>query len=269
MKKAIQMAVVSLAFAQWATQAAVTALVETGVDSGRFSIIEPQGSPNGTFFGEDAWMFTDRTHEYNGPAFDASGNLLTTSGGAIPALVLGLPRYLLSAQYIANANNHRDNAAYTLTLTLDSPAILYLLVDNRLGDSATANPPTLGSGGTGLMSWVADMGFQMVNTGLSPNGQPDFVGADEGGQLTPQGSFPELRTHGTSGLETGPGQHINQYYSVYRLDVPAGDITLKEQNGGSLNMYGVVVVPEPQTWAMGAAIGLLAFAGLKRRFGKA
>jgi len=269
MNKTTLAAVAGLVLAQLATQAAVTAISETGGDTGRFAIIEPQGSANGSFFKEDAWMFTDRTHEYNGPAFDASGNLLTTSGGAVPASIVGLPPYLVGWQYIANANNHRDNASYTLTLTLDTPSTLYLLLDNRLGDGNALNPPTLGSGGTGLMSWVADMGFNMVNTGLSPNGQPDFVGADEGGQLSPQGSYPDLRTHGTSGLGTGPGVQINNYDTVYELDVPAGDFTLKEQNGGSLNMYGVVVVPEPQTLALAVGIGLLTFVGLRRKPNKA
>ena len=39
----------------------------------------------------------------------------------------------------------------------------------------STNPPTLGSGGTGTMPWVADDGWTIVNTGISPNGQPDFV----------------------------------------------------------------------------------------------
>jgi hypothetical protein len=268
MNKTILAAVAGLALAQLTIQAAVTGIVETGGDADRFAIIEPQGSVNGSLFQEDAWMFTDRTHEWNGPAFNASGTLMTTSSGEVPALVLGLPPYLVGHQYIADANQNRDNAAYTLTLTFDGPSRVYLLIDNRVGDAVNTTPPTLGSGGVGLMSWVADMGFTILNTGLSPNGQPDFVGADEGGQLSTQGSFPELRTHGTTSLGTGAGQNINQYFTVYALDVQGGDLTLKEQNNGSLNMYGVVV-PEPQTWAMMAGIGLLTFAGLKRYSRKA
>jgi fibronectin type 3 domain-containing protein len=213
--------------------AAIVSISETGTDAGRFSIIEPAGSPNGTVFQEDAWIFTDRTHEYNGPAFDGAGNLST--GGAT---VLGLPDYLVGHPYVANANNHRDNANYTLTVTVDTISRIYLLIDNRVGDGANATPPTLGSGGVGLMAWVADMGFAQVNTGISPNGQPDFVGADEGAQLT--ASDPAARTH----LATvGAGVGLNQFFTVYAKTISAGSITLRQQAAGSLNMYGVVVAP--------------------------
>ncbi len=212
--------------------AGIVSISESGGDAGRFSIIEPTGSPNGSVFQEDAFMFTDRTHEWNGPAFDGAGNL-STAGTTIQ----GLPPYLIGHPYIANANNHRDNAAYMLTITVDSASHIYLLIDNRVGDGANANPPTLGSGGSGLMPWVADMGFVQVNTGRSPNGQPDFVGADEGAQLST--SDPPARTHNAT---VGPGVGLNNFATIYRKTIPAGSITLLQQNNGSLNMYGVVVV---------------------------
>jgi hypothetical protein len=249
------------------TQAGIVSISESGGDADRFSIIEPTGSPNGSVFQEDAWMFTDRTHEYNGPAFDAVGALYPTQGATTPpATVLGLPGYLVGNPYIANANNHRDNANYRLTITVDTPSFVYLLVDNRLGDNNAQTPPTLGAATTNnLMGWVAAMGFVQLNTGLSPNGQPDFVGADEGGGLS--NSNPGGRTHGSANLGTGPGVSLNQFYSVYKLEVPAGSFTLNEQNGGGLNMYGVVIapVPEPTTFGLLAlGLGLWASSALRR-----
>jgi hypothetical protein len=238
-------------------RAAIVSISESGGDTGRFAIIEPTGSPNGSLFGEDAWMFTDRTHEYNGARFTSAGVLSTVE--AAGDVVIGLPSYLVGQPYIANANNHRDNANYLLTLTVDVPSYLYLLVDNRLGDNVNTTPPTLGSGGAGLMAWVADMGFVQMNTGLSPNGQTDFGAADEGGSLS--ASIPADRAHAGASqpnLAVGPGNGLNQFFTVYMKQVDAGSITLREQNGGGLNMYGVVVapVPEPSTFGL-MGLGLL------------
>jgi hypothetical protein len=59
------------------------------------------------------------------------------------------------------------------------------------------------------------------------------------------------------GIDEGGDGDIDKWSSVFGLDVPAGTITLLEQNdGGSRNMYGVAAVPEPATLA------LLGFGGL-------
>jgi len=216
---------------------------ETGGDAGRSAIIEPEQDgipPEGCLFGEDAWVFSDRNHEVNGGALDEAGNLVLTAATQ-PARIVGLPAYLIGRPYIANANDHKDNPGYQLLIALPAGARLYLLLDNRLGDSNAADPPVLGDANGGLMSWVAALGFRPVNTGLSPKGYPDFVGVDEAvgyGAVT----SPNARIHAYSALGQGAGVSIDNYYSVYALDAPAGTITLGAQNDGSTrNMYGVVV----------------------------
>ncbi|HEY1340113.1 MAG TPA: PEP-CTERM sorting domain-containing protein [Bryobacteraceae bacterium] len=242
--------------------AGILSITETNADPGSPAIIEPRESSNGSLFGEDAFAFVDRSHEYNGVAFDASGHL-TTGSSTDPAIssFVGLPSYLLGNLYIAIANENKDNAGYTLTIQVDSPSYVYLLIDNRVGDDNNKDIPALGSGGVGVMPWVADMGFILMNTGLSPLGQSDFVGLDQGAQTI---ISPGDRTHLSPGLAIGAGNSVDQFFSVYRMSV-ASSITLGEQNDTrNRNIYGVVVAPtpEPATWIV---VGLVIGAGLLRR----
>jgi hypothetical protein len=130
-----------------------------------------------------------------------------------------VPDFLLGADYVMVRNDDRTVANYELDVTTNADGWMYLFIDNRVGDNNAANPPDL----TLKMLWVLPMGF--VDTDKD-------IGIDEGGD----GS-------------------VNNRNSVYKLWVPAGTITLKEQNSGSINMYGVAI-PEPTT------IALLGFGGL-------
>lgn len=164
--------------------------------------------------GEGSLCFVDRTATTHGP------------GGH---QYKDLPAYLLGADYVMTANNDRTVADFTLGVTLSQPATVYLLIDNRVGDGAKENPPTLGGG---VMDWVGTAGF--VATG-------DVVSIDEKGDGT-----------------------IENYSSVYSLNVAAGTITLYQQNAGSLNMYGVAAIPEPATIAL-LGLGGLALLGRRKR----
>lgn len=190
-------------------------------------------------FEEDALAMTDRVHNYNGA--------LTT---------LPLPPYLVGYEYIQIANDNRSSADFRLDITVSGPATVFLLLDNRLGDGNNANPPTLSDT---LMPWVAAQGFIPVLTGHNRAASVDFpdeLGVDEGS------------SGDGSGRGTGPGMDINQFSSVFMRDVPAGTFTLLEQNGGGINMYGVVVtppqaVPEPGAAALAGVAALVL--GLMRR----
>ncbi len=193
-------------------------------------------NPNGTIltpaytvgrFGEDAKSMTDRVHDY---------------GGA--SATVGLPAYLVGQEYIMIANNNRENATFGLDITIKDPSLVYLLIDNRLGDGDAATPPDF----TTRMRWVAEQGF--VPFSLNGNhvgnpGFPDEVGIDENADGT-----------------------INNWSSVYGKIVPAGTFTVNEFGEDGRNMYGVVVaaVPEP---GMGSLLllgaGLLAVARRARR----
>ena len=206
-------------------------------------------------FGEDVFTFTDRTHQYNGPRFTAAGVLTFSDAPGLSDLILGLPAYLLGAEYVSTLNSNRDNPTFQLNVEIGQrPVTAYLLIDNRVGDGGNTTPPALGSLGSGVMPWVADDGWSIVNTGLSPNGQPDFVAIDEG--RTPS-SFADRIANGAN-QGTGPGVLVNNAYTIFSKTFPAGaTITLKEQNDGTNdNMYGVVVVPEPST------VGLLGVSAL-------
>lgn len=188
-------------------------------------------------FGEDVFCYTDRTHQYNGVRFDPATGLLSTTAETI----VGLPAYLIGGEYVSTRNDNRDNADFQLQIGVGPNVTAYLLIDNRVGDDVNTTPPTLGSGTSGLMRWVADEGWRQVNTGMSPNGQPDYGAIDEGGSIA-AGSFND-RAITPANLGTGPGDGINNFFTVYRRDFNAGaTITLKEQGFGG-NMYGLVVVP--------------------------
>lgn len=154
---------------------------------------------------------------------------------------LPVPAYLLGLEYIMSGNDNRDNAAYRLDVTLATPSVMYLLIDNRLSDGDGLTPPTFGPA---AMQWVVNQGWSPTANGLnrtSNPARPDEIGIDEGADGT-----------------------INNYYSIYTKAVPAGTATLLQADNAGRNMYSVVVasVPEPGTVALGAlgAAGLVLFA---------
>jgi hypothetical protein len=214
-------------------------------------------------FGEDAFAYLDRTHQYNGPRFTAAGALTTTT--AADDQILGVPSYLVGGEYVSTNNTHRDNATFQMNVTVGPAVTAYLLVDNRVG-SGTANtsldPPTL----TTVMNWVLTDGWVQKNSGISPGGNPDTVGMDEGATIS---DF-NTRSTTTTSLGTGAGQSINSYLTVYEKSFAAGStITLKEQNDGtSRNMYGLVLVeavPEPSVLGVAAGAAVI---GLVRGRGR-
>ncbi|MBL9129036.1 MAG: PEP-CTERM sorting domain-containing protein [Verrucomicrobiales bacterium] len=178
-------------------------------------------------FGEDAKAMTDRTHDYGGSSAS-----------------VGLPAYLVGQEYVMIANNNRDNATFALDLVIAQTSLVYLLIDNRLGDGDANTPPDFSS----RMKWVADQGwipFHLNGNHVGNAAFPDDVGIDESADGT-----------------------INNWSSVYGKLVTPGTLSLGEFGEAGRNMYGVVVaaVPEPGTGALvllGA--GLLAFTRRSRR----
>ena len=190
--------------------AMILEITEEGIGGDAPAIIEQE-------FNEESLTFSDRTHQHNGAAFDNEGNL-STSGTQI----IDLPNYLVGGDYIRFANNARDNNPYSAFVEADGITTWYLLVDNRL-DGAAGNKnspnntdPVLG----GTLQWIIDDGWKRVNTNISPNGQADYTGVDEGG-----GGF-------------GPGQGLNQFYSVYSLT--SDSVTVNGQGIGGSNMISLV-----------------------------
>ncbi len=199
----------------------------TGVTWDRTVANEPTPGAVGTpftvpFFGEEVPAFVDRNHEWT---------------GATPTVLI--PKYLLGGEYIMCGNDNRDNPDYRLDVTIAKKSFVYLLIDDRLGDGSNANPPNYPDWSltrTGAsepdMRWVVDEGWQPVKTGQNRHGNPDWpdhVGADE------------------SADGAGPGQGVNQWSSIYMKVFEAGTFQLKQPNNNGQNMYGVVVVPYPDT----------------------
>ena len=190
--------------------AMILEISEEGIGGDAPAIIEQE-------FNEESLTFSDRTHQHNGAAFDNEGNLSTNG-----TQIIDLPNYLVGGDYIRFANNARDNNPYSAFVEADGITTWYLLVDNRL-DGAAGNKnspnntdPVLG----GTLQWIIDDGWQRVNTNISPNGQADYTGVDEGGD-----GF-------------GPGQGLNQFYSVYSLT--SDSVTVNGQGIGGSNMISLV-----------------------------
>ncbi len=122
-----------------------------------------------------------------------------------------VPEFIIGAEYIMLANDNKNMSAYEVDITLAKSAIVYVFVDNRMGGAA---------GGLGVdpiitgMPWLTDMGF--VDIG-------EDIGIDE----SADGS-------------------INQYFSIFALEVKAGVVTIGGcTEGHSGNMLGAAVLPAP------------------------
>ena len=233
-------------------QASIISVVEANLDGDAGAIIEPSGAgADGTLFGEDVNAFSDRTHEHNGAAFDDTGTLSTLGANIVP-----LPSYLVGNEYVRFANNARDNANYSATIIADEQLYWYLLIDNRVngpaGDHSSSNTtdPVLG----GTLEWVTLGNWLRVDTSISPNGQADYTGVDEGGE------------------SDGPGVGLNQFYSVYKLSTNEGlplktNVATVFNNGtGGSNMVAVVGSPVPipsAVWLFSS--GLIGLVGMARR----
>ena len=89
-------------------RAAIVSVNETGLGVDAAAIIAEN-------FGEDQLSFSDRTHQHNGAAFDAASGLLSITGTDI----VPLPDYLVGNDYVRFANNARDQAGYSATVTTD------------------------------------------------------------------------------------------------------------------------------------------------------
>ncbi len=143
---------------------------------------------------EDAKAFVDRkNHEWNG------------------VTAAGIPAYLLGGDYVKTFNDDKMNTSVEMRVTLDRPAILYVLLDNR----------------TPAPEWLRD---EFYDTG-------DDVGVDGGGYA---------RDGLTRTIDLGPGVSIDDQFSIWRRDVPAAgvvDLGAIMIGGEQNNMYGVVAVP--------------------------
>lgn len=197
----------------------IVSVDELGLGGDTPAIIAPN-------FGEDQLSFSDRTHQHNGAAFDAGTGLLSTTG----TLILPLPGYLLGNDYVLFANNARDQAGYSATVTTDAPSFFYLLIDNRIDGPAAAlkandSDPVLG----GTLQWVIDGAWQRVDTGISPMAQADYTAVDE------------------SGNGVGPGVALNQFYSVWTLPDALTSVTVRNNGIGASNMISLVAAPAAVT----------------------
>lgn len=153
---------------------------------------------------EDAVAFVDRAYQWNG------------------ADKQGIPSYLLGGDYVKTFNDDKVAENFQITITFERPAMLYVLVDDRLQQT----------------SWLSD---QFEDTG-------DNIGVDEGQHTTN-----DLRR-----LASGPGVSIDQIHSIWKRRVSHGETvsigpysplispeTSSLGTKASLNMYGIVAVPLP------------------------
>ncbi|MEX2139475.1 MAG: PEP-CTERM sorting domain-containing protein [Pirellulales bacterium] len=220
----------------------ITSVVETGGDNEPTDTItakwtgqtfertvnnEPSaGAPGEPFtvgtFGHQAPTFVDRNHRYS-DHFETSN-----------PPEFRIPAYLVGGEYIMSGNDNRDNGSFRLDVTVANPSTVFMLIDNRLGapNSPNADPPSFGPT---KMQWILDEGWAATANGLNRLGDPavpDEVPVDEGAD-----------------------NDIDQWYSVYRRDFPAGMFSLLQPDNAGQNMYGVVVLragPVRHTWIIDA-----------------
>jgi hypothetical protein len=155
---------------------------------------------------EDAPAFADRLHQWNGVDVD------------------GMPDYLLGGDYVKTFNDDKVVDELEITLTLERPSLVYILIDTR-----TPPPP-----------WLT---AAFEDTG-------GVVGVDQKSDAPAEGS--ELSKYH---LANGSGKSVDFIHSVWRREVrEPGEIVLganglllgetKEAGiAAGLNMYGIVVVP--------------------------
>jgi ferric-dicitrate binding protein FerR (iron transport regulator) len=122
----------------------------------------------------------------------------------------GIPSFLLGGDYVKTFNDDKLNRQVEIRVTLSRPAALYVLLDKR-------SPPP---------DWLRG---QFFNTG-------DEIGLDGGGYSR----YGERKT-----LAVGAGKSIDDVFSIWRRDVPAGTVKLGaiQVGGEKHNMYGIVAVP--------------------------
>jgi ferric-dicitrate binding protein FerR (iron transport regulator) len=122
----------------------------------------------------------------------------------------GIPSFLLGGDYVKTFNDDKLNRQVEIRVTLSRPAALYVLLDKR-------SPPP---------DWLRE---QFFNTG-------DEIGLDGGGYSR----YGERKT-----LTVGPGESIDDVFSIWQRDVPAGTIKLGaiHVGGEKHNMYGIIAVP--------------------------
>ncbi len=166
---------------------------------------------------EDAKAYVDRVHhEWNG--LDEQG----------------MPPFLRGGDYVKPFNNDKVNHSLQLTLTIATPATVYVLLDDRIP----------------VPAWLPD---SFENTGLK-------IGLDEGPYASlddvdkshsqPTGGRSEKDSRYTA---IGPGRSIDNSFSIWKkqLELPGvlqlgslsnpGEVDSLEAN---VSMYGVVVVPK-------------------------
>jgi hypothetical protein len=144
---------------------------------------------------EDARAFVDRPHEWNG----VKGH--------------GMPSYLLGADYVKTFNDDKLNQRVEIRVTLERPAILYVLLDKR-------SPPP---------NWLREKFYNTY----------DEVGLDGGG-------YKRFGIGAEKTVEIGAGKSVDDTFSIWRLDVPAaGTVKLGAMQSGSQyhNMYAIAAVP--------------------------
>jgi hypothetical protein len=218
------------------------------------AITLPAASLSTNLFQHGAQAIRNRLHTVHPAIFDAAGRLDYMKGEPIPPAANGgktrpangagsarseagtggeaeasrhsnaangFPSYLDRQQYVWFLQDVRHYTNYSCTVTVDCPSTFYLLVDNRVNDylpESSYDDPSFGPPDT---QWVLDDGWKRVNTGLTPSGEGDCVGIDEGNNGT-----------------------INQIYAVYSktLSMP-GSITLGTEFDG--NIYCLVVSTNP------------------------
>ena len=213
----------------------ITSVVETGGD----------GAPTAHFTGETFSGALGNGSTYTVPVFGILAKTYTDrlhayTNYAGPNLI---PSYLLGNEYIMVRNDNRDNASFKIDVTISQDSVVYLLIDNRLGDASNANPPFNPTAITAWpsMTWAGAAGFRPVQSGANRSSNstlPDEAGIDEG-------------------ADGG----INNWFSIYSNRYPAGTFSILQQGLSGNNMYGVVVQAVGPTGPPPAPTGLAAVNG--------